>query len=72
MANSNTEHSKKLRAKHAAEYNKRMVAEGKIKPISLRLPAEISDEFVAILAEFGETRPKAVAALCEFVRQHRK
>lgn len=65
MANSNTEHSRKLRQKTANEYNKRMLAEGKIKQINLRLSAELADEFNALLKQLGETKPKAIKAIIE-------
>lgn len=71
MANSKTDHSKKLRAKTAAEFNKRMLETGKMKQISLKLNSELADEFDAVLAELGESRPQAIKALCEFYRTHK-
>jgi hypothetical protein len=65
MANSMTEHSKKLRAKTANEYNKRMLKEGKIKQISLRLTPELADEFNALLAQLGESKAKGIQAIVE-------
>lgn len=65
MANSNTEHSKKLRAKTASEYNKRLLREGKIKQITLRLHPETAERFNAILSEIGGTKNESVKRLCE-------
>ncbi|KDB45394.1 hypothetical protein KZ386_10800 [Glaesserella parasuis] len=70
MANSMTEHSRKLRSKTANEYNKRMLAEGKVKQFSVRMETPIADEFVAILAEIGGTKAEAIKKLCEIYRQH--
>lgn len=70
MANSNTEHSKKLRAKTAAEHNRKMSASGKVRPITLRLESSVADEFDAVLAELGATRPAGIKALCEFYRKY--
>ena len=71
MANSNTEHSKKLRAKNTAEWNKKQMAEGKVKSISMKLDTDLANEFDAILAELGDSRPKGIKALCEFYRSHK-
>lgn len=65
MANSQTEHSKKLRAQTAKEYNKRMLAEGKYKQFTTRLDAETFEAFNALLAQMGESKPKAIRKLCE-------
>lgn len=65
MANSQTEHSKRLRAKTANEYNKRQMAEGKFKQFTVRLDAELANEFNALLATLAESKPKAIKALCE-------
>lgn len=70
MANSNTEHSKKLRAKTAAAHMKKLREQGLIKQISLSLPTELAVEFDAILAELGENRVTGIRALCAFYRQH--
>ncbi|MFK5040767.1 hypothetical protein ACI3P4_07500 [Glaesserella parasuis] len=70
MANSMTEHSRKLRSKTANEYNKRMLAEGKVKQFSVRMETPVADEFVAILAEIGGTKAEAIKKLCEIYRQH--
>ncbi|MFK5217316.1 hypothetical protein [Glaesserella parasuis] len=65
-----TEHSRKLRSKTANEYNKRMLAEGKVKQFSVRMETPVADEFVAILAEIGGTKAEAIKKLCEIYRQH--
>lgn len=70
MSNSNTEHSKKLRAKTALEHTKRSLAEGKTRQILIRMETAVADEFDAILQELGGSRPQAIKALCEFYRQH--
>ncbi|ACL32271.1 hypothetical protein Q7267_11145 [Glaesserella parasuis] len=70
MANSMTEHSRKLRSKTANEYNKRMLAEGKVKQFSVRMETPVADEFVAILAEIGGKKAEAIKKLCEIYRQH--
>lgn len=74
MANSYTEHSKKLRAKTAAEYNRRMLAEGKVKQFSVRMETPVADEFSAVLAEIGGSKASAIKRLCEiyrlFVKEH--
>ena len=68
MANSMTEHSRKLRSKTANEYNKRLLAEGKVKQFSVRMETEIADEFNAILTEIGGTKAQAIKRLCEIYR----
>lgn len=70
MANSNTEHSKRLRAKTAAAYNKKVLAEGKTRRILLQLDAELANEFDAILAELSQNggRPQGIKKLCEIYR----
>ncbi|WKT00857.1 hypothetical protein NYR30_06170 [Gallibacterium salpingitidis] len=72
MANSNTEHSKKLRSKTASEYNKKALEEGRIKAISLRLDAVLAAEFDAVLSELADTRPAGIKKLCEIYRQYKK
>ncbi|AEC18488.1 hypothetical protein P375_08160 [Gallibacterium genomosp. 2] len=72
MANSNTEHSKKLRAKTAAAYNKKALEEGKVKAISLRLDADLATEFDAVLSELASTRPQGIKKLCEIYRNLKK
>lgn len=72
MANSYTEHSKKLRAKTAAEYNRHMLAKGKVKQFSVRMETSIADELNAVLAEIGGTKANAIKRLCEIYRQTTK
>ncbi|CAM2909686.1 hypothetical protein N5918_10095 [Glaesserella parasuis] len=71
MANSMTEHSRKLRSKTANEYNKRMLAEGKVKQFSVRMETPIADEFASVLAEIGGTKAEAIKKLCEIYRQNK-
>lgn len=71
MANSNTEHSKKLRAKTAAAHTKKLLESGEVRRILLQMPTELADEFDAVLAEFGGSRPQAIKALCEFYRTNK-
>lgn len=69
MANAKTEHSKWLRAKTATEYNKKLLANGTVKQISLKLPTEIANNFDAIVAELGVSRPECLRILCELYRK---
>lgn len=71
MANALTEHSRKLRAKTANEYNKRMLAEGKMKQFSVRMETAIADEFSLVLAEIGGTKAQAIKKLCDIYRNSR-
>lgn len=71
MAKTMTEHSRKLRAQTAAERNKRLLSEGKVRAIKVQLDTDLANEFDLILAELGDSRPKAIKALCEFYRQHK-
>lgn len=71
MANSMTEHSKKLRAKTASAHTKKALEDGKIRRILLQMPTELADEFDAILAELGNSRPQGVKALCEIYRTYK-
>lgn len=70
MANAQTEHSKALRAKTAAEWNRKQKELGLRKNISFNLPTETADELNAILAELGGTKIEAIGKLCAFYRQH--
>ncbi len=69
MANSNTEHSRRLRAKNASETNKRLVAAGIIKLITFRLKADVAKDFDAIAEERGLSRPATLEMLCDMYRQ---
>ena len=65
-----TEHSKKLRAETAAAHTKKLLESGAVRRILLQLPTAVANEFDAVLAEFGGSRPQAIKALCEFYRAH--
>ncbi|AEC18414.1 hypothetical protein [Gallibacterium anatis] len=68
MANSMTEHSRRVRAETARRLNDKAIAEGRARRILMQLPAEVADEFDAICAEMGVSRPQALKALCELYR----
>lgn len=68
MANSMTEHSRRIRAETARRLNDKAIAEGRARRILMQLPAEVADEFDAICAEMGVSRPQALKALCELYR----
>ena len=70
MANAQTEHSKALRAKTAAEWNKKQKELGLRKSVSFNLTTETANELNAILAELGGKKSEAIAKLCTFYRQH--
>lgn len=70
MANSNTEHSRKLRNKTANEYNRKLREQGLIKTYSMQLSPELGQEFNEVLKRFGSTKKEAVRALCDFVYSH--
>ena len=63
MANANTEHSKKLRARTAAEHLRRKKAAGEVAQMTLLAKTEVMDDFKALLASFGGSRAEAMAAL---------
>lgn len=65
MANSNTEHSRKLRVKTAQAHVKKLLESGTVKQFTVRLPTETADELNAILAEIGGTKTQAIKTLCE-------
>ncbi|HBP31098.1 MAG: hypothetical protein ACTIKR_16880 [Advenella sp.] len=69
MANSNTEHSRRLRAKNATETNKRLLAAGLIKLVTFRLKSDLANEFDAIAHERGLSRPATLQMLCDMYRQ---
>lgn len=71
MANSNTEHSRKLRAETAKAHVKKLLESGVVKQFTVRLPTETAEELNAVLAEIGGTKPQALKALCEFYRRHK-
>ena len=65
MANSNTEHSKKLRSKTAAEWQKKQIAEGKIKRLAMTLPTEIADGFNEVAEQLGLSKPQTLKHLID-------
>ncbi len=70
MANSNTEHSKKLRAKTAAEWQKKQLEEGKIKRLGMTLPTEIAEAFNSVSEKMALSKPQTLKALIDFYNQH--
>lgn len=70
MANAQTEHSKKLRAKTAAEWSKKQLAEGNLKRMTLQLSTEVAELFDGVAAELGLSRPQTLKAVLEFYRSH--
>ncbi|STZ77199.1 hypothetical protein [Bergeriella denitrificans] len=66
MANAQTEHSKKLRAKTAAAHNKAKLASGERKTLSLNGKAEEIDTINAAIAKAGGSKVKALSAICAF------
>ncbi len=70
MSNSNTEHSKKLRAKTAAAHIKKNLALGLIRRMMIQAPTPVADEFDTICKELELSRPKALEYLCKFYRDH--
>ncbi len=63
-----TEHSRRVRAETARRLNDKAIAEGRARRILMQLPADLADEFDAICAEMGVSRPQALKALCELYR----
>ena len=70
MANAMTEHSKKLRAKTAAEWTKKRIAEGKIKVISLQLEPALLAEFDAMAKAKGLSRRAAFEEIWAFWKEN--
>lgn len=62
MPNSNSSHSRRLRAETAAAYNKRVAAEGGSR-FSVLLSAKEADALAAIQARTGESKAAAVKRL---------
>lgn len=71
MANSNTEHSRKLRAKTAAEHVKRKLADGSLRQYGFKLTREDADLFDRVVNEMGLSRPQTIKTLCEFWLAHK-
>lgn len=70
MSNSNTEHSKQLRAKTAAEWRRKQKEEGGKKQISMLADAEEAEEFKALCEQMGLSKPKALKALIDFYKNN--
>lgn len=70
MANSNTEHSRKLRAKTAQEWNRKQIELGNIKIIRLQLNKEVAELFENFCQEKELSRPKALKALLDFYKEN--
>ena len=71
MANSNTEHSKKLRAATAAAYNKRMIEEGKVKVVQLRIKTELVEQWDNVAKELNLSRPESIRYFLELYEKSR-
>lgn len=69
MSNSMTEHSKKLRAKTAAEWTQKQLEQGTVRRVLIQFKAEDADELDAIAKELGLSRPQAIKRLCEVYRR---
>ncbi|MDG6359260.1 ribbon-helix-helix protein, CopG family [Glaesserella parasuis] len=66
-----TEISEQLRKRKIAtarQFNDKALQEGKARRILMQLPSEVADEFDAICAEMGVSRPQAIKALCALYR----
>ncbi|MGX3067687.1 hypothetical protein [Ursidibacter arcticus] len=72
MANSNTEHSKKLRAKTAMEWQKKQLAEGNVKRLSLQLSKEVAELFDEVAQELGLSRPQTLKTVLEAFKANKK
>lgn len=68
MANSSTEHSKKLRSQTANEWQKKQREAGLKKQIAIFADAAIAEEFNALCKEMGLSKPKALKAMMDFYR----
>lgn len=66
-----TEISEQLRKRKIAtarQFNDKALQEGSARRILMQLPSEVADEFDAICAEMGVSRPQAIKKLCEMYR----
>lgn len=70
MANSNTEHSKALRAKTAQEWQCKQREEGKKKQISMLVETEIADAFTQVSQALGLSKPQTLKRLIEFYQNN--
>lgn len=65
MANSNTAHSKKLRAATAAAFTREKLKSGAYQQISLQGKREDMAVILAAIEQAGGTRVQALKAICE-------
>lgn len=70
MANSNTEHSKKLRAESAQKAMKKALADGAVQ-VTVRLPKCYAEKFTALTNEHG-TKIGAIKFLLDFYEKNKK
>lgn len=71
MANSNTEHSKKLRSQTANEWQKKQREAGLKKQIAIFADTAIAEEFNALCEQMGLPKAKALKVLMEsYKAQH--
>lgn len=66
MANSNTEHSRKLRAATAAAHTKAKLASGEYKAIGLNGKSEDIEVILQAVAKAGGSRVQALRKICEY------
>lgn len=71
MANAKTEHSRQLRQKTADQYQREKLASGEIAQITIRADAQTIENFKAMLAEIGGTRPEALRKLYALYQQQK-
>lgn len=65
MANANTEHSRKLRAETATEYNRQKLKSGEVKAISLKLKPDLLEQFDNLGSDLSLSRPAVIAFLLD-------
>ncbi|MDD7425651.1 MAG: ribbon-helix-helix protein, CopG family [[Actinobacillus] rossii] len=65
MANANTDHSRKLRAKTANEWVRKQLESGELKQINLRLPKETAEMFDSLCEKLELSRTQALKILIE-------
>lgn len=64
MANSNTEHSKRLRAKTAVEAARKKLQSGEYRQYTIRAKAEEMDIIDAAIEKAGGSRTQALLKIC--------
>lgn len=72
MANSNTEHSKKLRMQTAAQWQKKQIEEGKLKRLAMLLPAETFNLLEEISQDLNLSRPQTLKTVLEAFKMEKK